>query len=52
MSVLARKGCSDVGAEAKTQRLCFMEEKYMMPINMVDDKGFINECFTTNILLE
>ncbi|KAK0133125.1 Zinc finger BED domain-containing protein 1 [Merluccius polli] len=36
MSVLARRGCSDVRAEAITQRLCFMVEKDMMPIIVVD----------------
>lgn len=33
-------GCSDERAEATTQRLCFMVEKYMMPVNVVDNYGF------------
>lgn len=38
MSVLARR--SDARAEAVTQRLCFMVEKDMMPLNVVDGEGF------------
>lgn len=40
MSVLAGRGCSEVQAEAITQRICFIIENDMMPINMVDGEGF------------
>lgn len=38
MLVLARRACRDVPAEATTQRLCFMVENDMMPVNMMNEE--------------
>lgn len=40
VQVESGRGCSDVSAEVITQRLYFMVENDMMPLNVVDDEGF------------
>lgn len=49
-SLLVRRGCSDVQAEAMTQRI--HGEKDMMPIHMVDGGGELHNYHKTNVLLE